>query len=189
VSVRALTIAGLLLCAVTVGACADTVQQKPIPHNILEALIVAPQAVYWMGETFHGLQITEASHDPGGAYSVQYGNCLQGGQGTCVTPLRIISSPDNSFLPAGSTPRRTAVIRGLDAELAQGGKTIVIATSTVVVDIYADDASLARAAARAMVPVNAPGDPGATLPAPLPDTGYDTTPLRSQLLSPLHPLS
>lgn len=188
VRLRALTITGLLLCAVTIGACADTVQQKPIPHNILEALIVAPQPVYWMGATFHGLQITEASHDVGGAYSVQYGNCLQGGQGTCVTPLRIISSPDNSFLPGGTTPRRTAVIRGADVALAQSGKTIVIATGTIVIDIYADDASLARAAARAMVPINAPGVPGASLPARLPSTGYDTTPLPSQILSPLHPL-
>ncbi len=30
---------------------------------------------------------------------------MQGGQGYCVPPLRIVTSPDNSFLPGGSLPR------------------------------------------------------------------------------------
>ena len=177
------------LCTLALGACGDTVQQKPIPHNILEGLIAAPQAVYWLGGSFHGLGIIEAAHDPSGAYSVSYGNCLQGGQGTCVPPLRIASSPDNSFLPGGQTPSSTASIRGVDALAHQSGRTLVIATGAVVVDIYANDASLARAAAQAMVPINDVGAPDARLPARLADSGFAATPLPSQVPSPLHPLN
>jgi hypothetical protein len=186
VRLGALTIAGL--CALVLAACGDTVQQKPIPHNILEGLLSAPQPVYWLGGSFRGLQIIEASHDPGGAYSIEYGNCLQGGQGTCVPPLRIISSPDNSFLPGGGAPASRAPIRGASAVLAQGGRTLVIPTADVVVDIYATDRSLASAAAEAMVPINALGVPGGPLPPALPDSGFGEAPLPSQVPSPVHPL-
>jgi hypothetical protein len=186
VRLGALTIAGL--CALVLAACGDTVQQKPIPHNILEGLLAAPQPVYWLGGSFRGLQITEASHDPGGAYSIEYGNCLQGGQGTCVPPLRIISSPDNSFLPGGGAPASRASIRGARAVLAQGGRTLVIPTADVVVDIYATDRTLASAAAETMVPINAVGVPGSPLPAALPDSGFGEAPLPSQVPSPVHPL-
>lgn len=183
---RALSLAGL--CAVALSACGDTIQQKPIPHNILEGLIVAPYPVYWLGGSFRGLAVTEATHDPSGAYSVQYGNCLQGGQGTCVPPLRVVSSPDNSFLPGDSTPSQASTVRGAAAVLTDAGRTIVIPAGSIVIDIYATDAPLARAAAQAMVPINAVGAPEAPLPARLPDSGFGETPLPSQVPSPLHPL-
>jgi hypothetical protein len=173
---------------VAIGACGDTVQHQPIPHNILEGLIVAPQPVYWLGGSFQGMAISEATHDPGGAYSVQYGNCLQGGQGTCVPPLRVVSSPDNSFLPGGSVSSRAITVRGLPARLAQRGRTIVIPTGSVVVDVYASNARMAGAAAARMVPINEPGAPEAALPVRLPDSGFADRPLPSQVPSPLQPL-
>jgi hypothetical protein len=176
------------LCALALAACGDTVQERPIPHNILETLILAPRTVYWLGGTFEGMSLTEATRDPSGAYSVEYGACLEGGQGTCVPPLRVISSPDNSFLPGGGARTRAASIRSLRAVVAQRGHTIILATGAIVVDIYADRASLAAAAARAMVPINEPGTPGAPLPAGLPDTGFARRPLPSQMPAPLHPV-
>ena len=176
------------LCAVLLGACADTVQQKPIPHNILEALIAAPQPVYWLGASFHGFAIIEATHDVGGAYSVQYGNCIQGGQGTCVSPVRIITSPDNSFVPGSATASLHAPIRGAGALVAQAGATIVIPTGVVVVSIYARTAALARSAAETMVPINEPGAPGAPLPLALPDSGFGEKPLPAQVPPPLQAL-
>jgi hypothetical protein len=174
--------------ALTLGACGDTLQNRPLNQNSLEPLVVSPFPVYWVGGTFHRLHITEASSDPSGAYSLQYGNCLEGGQGTCVSPLRIITSADNSFLPVGDTARRSDNVRGVPALLARGGRTIVIATGPVVVDIVAHDAALARAAAATIVPINEPGAPGAALPAPSPDTGYAETPLPRQEPVPLRPL-
>jgi hypothetical protein len=177
-----------LLCALAFAACGDPLQVKPIPHNTLEGLIVNPYPVYWLGGTFHGLAITGVERDSSGAISIQYGTCLEGGQGTCVPPLRVVTSADNSFLPGDGAAHRSAVIRGVTATIAQRARTIILGTGPVVVTIYSNSPTLTRAAARAMVPINQPGAPGLALPAPLPDTGYGSTPLPSQEPQPLHPV-
>lgn len=175
----------LAACALALGACGDTLQDSPIPHNTLESLLVAPYPVYWLGRSFQGLQITDASHDPSGAFSVQYGDCVVGGQSTCVPPLLVVTSPDNSFVAGGSTPQTAAVLRGVRAVLAERGRTIAIPTGGVVVSVHAVSARLAGAAAHTLVPINEVGEPGAPLPARLPDTGFGSTPLPSQVPSPL----
>jgi len=185
-TVRACALA--LLGALALGSCGDTLQTEPIAHNTLETLLVAPYSVYWLGRSFQDLQITEASHDPGGAFSVQYGNCVEGGQGTCVPPLRVVTSPDNSFLPVGGAAHRATQLRGVPAVLARAGRVIVFPTAGVVVSVYARDPRLAASAAQAVVPINEPGTPGARLPAPRPDTGFGRRPLRSQIPSPLRAL-
>lgn len=176
------------LCALGMGACANTLQTTPIPHNTLEGLEMAPFPVYWLGRSFQGMAVSEATHDASGSYSVQYGNCAEGGEGACVHPLQVVSSPDNSFLPGGSTPKRSTTIRGVAAVLARAGRTVVIATAGVVVDIYAANASSARAAAKTIVPINFLGAPEAPLPAALPNTGYGEMPLPAQVPRPLHAL-
>jgi hypothetical protein len=176
------------LCALVLSACGNTLQDQPIPHNTLEGLIVAPFPVYWVGGVFHHLQISEATHDPGGAFSVQYGDCVQGGQSTCVPPLRIVTSPDNSFLPGGTTPSRRTRIRGAAARVAQGGETIEIPTAGVVLSIYARNPALAAEVAATAVPINEPGMGQARLPAALPPTAFAETPLPSQMPSPLRAL-
>jgi hypothetical protein len=182
------TVCAAALCTVALCSCANTVQDRPIPHNILEGLITAPFPVYWLGGSFEGMAIGEALHDPSGSFSVQYGNCLAGGQGSCVPPLRVVTSPDNSFLPGGSTPSHRTRIRGVSALVAQAGRTIIFATGGVVVDIYATNARTAAAAARTAVPINALGAPEAPLPAALANTGFGETPLPSQVPAPLRPL-
>ena len=177
-----------VVCAGLAAGCGDTLQDKPIPHNILEGMVVAPFPVYWLGNSFGDLKITEATHDPGGAFSVQYGNCLQGGQGTCTPPLKIVTSPDNSFLPGGETPRTAAPVRGVRSVFTEAGRTISIPTGGVVVDVFAKDAASALAAARAIVPINQPARPDRALPAPQRDTGFGSTPLPSQLPAAVRPL-
>ena len=179
--------ATLALCAGVAGACGDTVQDQPIPHDALEALVLAPYPVYWLGRSFQGIAVTEAARDPSGAFSVQYGDCLQGGQGTCVPPLRVVTSPDNSFVPGASAPHRTASIRGAPAVVAQRGRAIAIPTGGVVVAIYGLTPRLAAAAAQRAVPINASAEPGAPLPARLPDTGFGASPLPGQIPPPLRP--
>jgi hypothetical protein len=177
-----------VLCAGALSSCAGTLQDQPIPHNLLEYMVEAPFPVYWLGGTFEGMPVSEAPHDPSDAWTVQYGNCLEGGEGACVPRLQIVTSPDNSFLPGATTATHTTRIRGVTAVLAQGGKTIVIATGRVVVDIYATSARIAAAAARTAVPINEPASPGAPLPPALPNSGFGETPLPSQVPSPLRAL-
>jgi hypothetical protein len=176
------------LCAVWLCACTDTVQDQPIPHNTLEDLLIAPYPVYWLGGTFQRLAITDATRDPSGAFSIRYGDCVQGGQGTCVPSLRVVTSPDNSFVPGEAVTHQTAHVRGIEALVTRSGRTIEIPTASVVVGIYADNPRLAASAARMIVPINRTGAPEGQLPGPLPDTGFAETPLPSQEPSPLRAL-
>jgi hypothetical protein len=178
----------LVLCALALGACGNTLQDQPIPHNVLETFVANPFPVYWLGGTFHGLRVTEATQDGSGALTVQYGGCLEGGQGTCVPPLRIVTSADNSFLPGGSAGGRRTSIRGVPALVTRQGRTILLQTGPVNVGVFARDASLAAAAAAAMVPINEPGAPRAPLPPPEPNSGYGERALPWQEPQPLHPV-
>jgi hypothetical protein len=177
------SLATILIClaALALSACGDTLQDQPIARGALEPLVLNNHyPVYWLGGAFHDMAITEAVHDPGGAYTLHYGDCTEGGQYTCVTPLTIVTSPDNGFIPGGTSARRTVALRGLHATLAQQGATIAIPTGPVIVSIYANSAALARAAALTMVPINLAGIPGEPLPAALPNTGFASEPLASQ---------
>jgi hypothetical protein len=170
-----------LAAALALTACGDTIQDQPIARSALEPLVLQrAYPVYWLGGEFHRLAITEAAHDPSGAYTIHYGDCTRGGQYTCVSPVSIVTSPDNSFVPGGAGGHVTMDMRGTPAKLAQRGATIVIPTGGVVVSIYATTAAQARAAAQTMVPINRVGVPGQTLPLPEPDTGFAAEPLRSQ---------
>jgi hypothetical protein len=178
---RRLLIALCALCPLGLSACANTLQDQRVAPSFLEPLVMQDEyPVYWLGGAFHGLAIISVARDPGAAYTIKYGNCRQGGENVCVTPLEIVTSPDNSFQPGGSTPRRRIAVRGAASLAAQGGKTIEVSTGTVVVDVYADSAALARAAAQTMVAINSMQLPGAPLPRALPDTGFAQKPLKSQ---------
>jgi hypothetical protein len=169
------------LCALGLGACANTLQDQPVSPGALEPLVMQDEyPVYWIGASFHGLGVTSIRHDPGGAYAIDYGDCAEGGEKVCLPPLQIVTSPDNSFHPAGSTQQRVALVRGLPAVMARKGKTIEVSTGAVVVDLYAISPALARAAAEAMTTINAVDVPGSPLPQPLPDTGFAAKPLLSQ---------
>lgn len=180
--------AALAALALALSGCGSAAKLSPVSHNALEEMLVNPFPVYWVGGSFHALQISETFHDTSGAYSIQYGGCLEGGQGTCVAPLRIVTSADNSFAPGGGVARQLLDIRGVQASLSQRERTIVIPTGDVVVSIYARNGSLARAAAGTIVPVNQPGAPGSDLPSPQANSGYGETPLPTQEPTPLHPL-
>jgi hypothetical protein len=178
----------IALCPLALTACSDTLQDKPVPHNELESLMMQPYPVYWLGGSFHGYRITEASQDPGGAATIQYGDCVEGGQSTCVTPVRVVTSPDNSFIPFGHARHSTASLRGVPAVVAERGKAVLFATGPVIVAIYAVHPSLAAAASKAVVPINTPCSPGDPLPIRAPDTGFTRRPLPTQVPSPPLPL-
>jgi hypothetical protein len=179
VAAAALT-AGAVL-ALALGGCSDTLQDRPIAHGALESLIAQTFPVYWLGGSFEGYRITEASVDPGGAATVAYGDCVEGGQNTCVTPVRIVTSPDNSFVAGRGAAHTTASLRGVSTTLAEGGRAILFATGRVVVSIYALRPALAAAASEAAVPISEPASPGGPLPAPARDTGFARKPLPVQL--------
>ena len=172
----------LLLCALGASSCGDTLQDQPIGPAALETVLVKSRfPAYWLGLQFRGMQITSVAIDPGGAVTIRYGDCVLGGQYTCVTPVSVVSSPDNSFIPGAGPSTRSLALRGTRASVAQGGATLAIPTGGVVVSVYARNPALARAAATTMAPVNEVGSPQAQLPTSQPDTGFARVPLPSQV--------
>jgi hypothetical protein len=126
------------------------------------------------------MRITGVTIDPGGAVTIRYGDCLVGGQYTCVTPLSVVSSPDNSFVP-GAEAGRPVPVRSVEAVSSQSGRTLAMATGSVVVSVHARNLTLANAAVATMVPVNKVGLPLQPLPPAVPDTGFDRVPIPSEL--------
>lgn len=179
---RYLLILPAFACALALGSCGNTLQDEPIGPKPLETVIVQSRfPVYWAGLKFAGLPISGVSIDPSEAVSIRYGNCVVGGQYTCVTPLSIVTSPDNSFVPGGTAATPAPRTRGARVSSARGGDTLALATGVVVVSVYADRPALAREALRTMAPVNEVGGPLEPLPAALPDTGFDKLPLPGQV--------
>jgi len=171
-----------LVCAAGLASCGDTLQDRPIGPAPLESVIVKSRfPVYWLGSRFAGMRITGVVIDPGGAVTLRYGDCLVGGQYTCVTPLALVTSPDNSFLPGATLAGRTLRVRGAQTLSALGGGELAIRTGSVIVSVRAERPALARRAALLMTPVNKVGLPLQTLPTAVPDTGFDRLPLPSQL--------
>lgn len=177
-----LSACALASCVLVLASCANTLQDQPIGPQPLESVLVKSRfPVYWLGLSFHGMQITSVAIDPGEAVTIRYGDCVLGGQYTCVTPVSIVSSPDNSFVPGDAGVRRTVFLRGVSANSLLGGSTLAIATGNVVVSVFGVHPPLAREAAETMAPLNTTGLPLAPLPAALPDTGFDRVPLSIQV--------
>jgi hypothetical protein len=182
---RLLTAALTVAAAIALTACGNTIQFRPVPADqLVKAITSVRFPVYWLGRNFEGMPITSIDRDPGGAFDAAYGHCLEGGQGTCVTPVLVVTSPDNSFVPGGDARRPHTTVRGLRVVMAQGGRTLQIPTGPVIVNIYASSAALARQVAEEISPMNQPGSPAAPLPPPLPNTGYGQTPLGSRDVPP-----
>jgi hypothetical protein len=173
---------GLVLCALAVSSCGDTLQDQPIGPGPLETVLVKSRfPAYWLGMEFQGMQITSVTIDPAEAVTIRYGDCVLGGQYTCVTPVSVVSSPDNSFIPGTAPATHSLPLRGARASVAGGGATLAIPTGGVVVSVYARSPALAREAATMMAPVNEVGLPRAPLPAAQPDTGFARIPLPSEV--------
>jgi hypothetical protein len=172
----------LCLGALALAGCGSTLENQPLAPSSLESLIATREyPVYWLGKRFLGLSVSEASRDRGGAYTVQYGNCIKGGQYACESPLSIVTSPENDFIAAGSAGVRVRPIRGVSSFTSEAGRAVEVPTGSVVVSIRAQTAALARAAALSIVPINGVGLPAAALPKVLPATSFATQPLPTQL--------
>jgi len=169
-----------LLCAaaaiaLTLSGCASTLQLRPLQDRDLTHAEAAPYSVYWVGRAFEGMPVSVAEPRTGGSVLITYGNCVIGGQDTCLRALQIVTSHDNSFVPGAQHATAHRLIRGRVAVIGNGGRIIEIATGDVVVDIDANTPALARATAESMTPMNRAGTPGQTLPPALPPNGFDVT--------------
>lgn len=174
-------VVALALSAPALTACASAVQRQPVPTNPLETLIALQSyPVYWLGGSFHGLALTEVDRDRSGAVRLQYGECVRGGQYTCVAPLTVVTSPDNSFVPHSQRATRVYPLRSVRAYSSARGLAVAVPTGPVVVSVYAGRAALARAAARGLAMLNGEALPGGPLPRPAATSAFASAPLPGQ---------
>lgn len=166
-----------LLAALALAGCGAQLAPAPTTDHDLALLRHAAFPVYWLSRSFQGNQVTGAGRDPGGAANVAYGVCASGGQSTCVHPVLVVTAPDNSFVPGAVRHGRAVTVRGRRAIVGEGGRTIEIPTGPVVVDVLATTPRLARAAARALRPLQADSTrAGGALPPPSGPSGFARSP-------------
>ncbi|HEX3874709.1 MAG TPA: hypothetical protein VHW26_11225 [Solirubrobacteraceae bacterium] len=162
-----LALAMSLLCA-----CATHPAGPITTQDLAAAQSFRPFTVYWVGRSFDGVPLTAADtrqdYDATVGERVYYGNCdkpksILSTTG-CQLPLEIATvnyRAINSRGNEGLGTRTNEVIRGVPAVVFDSGRSIQLYTGRLAIDIYADGAARALAAARAVVPMNRPDTPAA----------------------------
>jgi hypothetical protein len=171
---RGAACAAALALLLGAGGCA-TRAPKPITARELHAAQSFPYyTIYWAGPMFDGMHVTGAdgleTYSPRNGDSVIYGNCGKGNgplhTGGCVLPLQITTVVYQAHSNRTLGPQRNVIVRGVPATIFAGGNTIEIYTGRLAIDVYADSPRRALAAALALRPLNAQGNPGPLLPSP-----------------------
>ena len=144
-------------------------------EELVQAEFFPFHRVYWVGLRFQGLTLTAAdgiqNYNPTIGESLQYGDCVSGHgplhTGGCVLPLQITTVVFHHHANTALGTQYNTVLRGVPATVFNGGRSIEVYTGKEAVDVVANTAARAMAAARGLRPLNAPGS--ATAPLPLPD--------------------
>jgi hypothetical protein len=174
---RRFALGALLALATTLAAsgCA-TVSPPPIAHGELAAARTFPYyTVYWAGRSFEKHPLTAADgvrgYKPSIGDSVYYGDCLRSkgalGGGGCLLPLQvttlIYTMKPNFTLGA----QRNVLIRGVPAVSFNGGKSLILYSGELAIEIFSNDYADAHEAAKLLRPLNGAGSDKGDLPLPL----------------------
>ena len=93
--------------------------------------------------------------------SVYYGDCVKGkgifGGGSCILPLQVTTVVYRLHSNATLGRQRNIVVRGVPATVYDEGRSIELYTGRVAIDLFSDNFARAYTAARALLPLNAPG--------------------------------
>lgn len=160
-------------CVLAVGAAAvlagcSTHPPAPITGaSLAAARSFHEYTVYWAGTAFDGVHLTDADspfefYEPVG-FTMYYGTCEGRGflrDGGCTLPLRITTSIYSPHSDVSFGPQQWVSLHGVPAVVYDGGKEIEIYTDKMDIDVVADSAARALAAARALVPFNRTPSPG-----------------------------
>jgi hypothetical protein len=161
--------------ALAAGGC-STSHPGPLPASELaEAQTFPYYRVYWVGHSFEGHPLAAADGQRGYIStvgdSVYYGDCVQSkgifGGGSCELPLQVTSVIYRLHSNATLGPQRNMLVRGVPATVYDEGRSMEIYTGRVAIDIFSDTFSHALAAARQLLPINAPGSATEKLPPPV----------------------
>ncbi len=153
--------------AVVLAGC-STHPPQPISATALAAArSFKSYTVYWAGTSFDGLHLTDADspfefYAPVG-FTMYYGTCEGRGvlhDGGCTLPLKVTTSIYSPHSDASFGPQQWVTLHGVPAVVHDGGREIEIYTDKMDIDVSADSAARALAAAKALVPFNRTPSPG-----------------------------
>lgn len=174
-AIRLAAALGLAAATLTLAGC-GTESPPPIAKGELEAARTFPYyTVYWVGRKFEHHPLTAADglrgYKPNVGDSVYYGDCLHSkgalGGGGCVLPLQvttlIYTMKPNFVLGA----QRNVLIRGVPAVSFNGGKSLILYSGRLAIEIFSNGYRTARYAAKLLRPFNGPGSDSGHLPLPL----------------------
>jgi hypothetical protein len=130
--------------------------------------------VYYLGESFEGLALTEAPPPGSGLASFVYGSCEPTEEMGCAPPLEVQVWPactrnpsSHELAPGMPMPRREDTIRGVPAAFYEDGFRLELSTGSVTVVIFGEQDQIVRAAQALRTLDSAPA-PGEDLPPPVP---------------------
>ncbi len=137
--------------------------------------------VYWVGRRFLGQPLAAADGQKGYISSVgdsvYYGDCVKGkgifGGGSCILPLQVTTVVYRLHSNATLGRQRNIVVRGVPATVYDEGRSIEVYSGRVAIDLFSNTFAHAYAAARALLPLNAPGSAATDLPPPIYCPGLD----------------
>jgi hypothetical protein len=174
-TLRGFAVAALGACVLAASGCGTG---RPVPisaRELSEAQTFPYFRVYWAGPTFEGGRLTAADglrgYNEKIGDSVYYGDCVKSkgifGGGSCVLPLQVTTVVYRLHSNAPLGPQRNIVVRGVPATVYDKGHSIEIYSGRVAIDVFSNSFSHALAAAQHLLPINAPGTAGGSLPAPV----------------------
>jgi hypothetical protein len=177
--IRRCRLAALALVALALGTAAGGCGTSH-PRRIDSAAFVEAETfpyykVYWVGPSFAGQPLVAADGQKGYISSVgdsvYYGDCVHAkgvfGGGSCLLPLQVTTVIYELHSNATLGPQRNLVVRGVPATVYDGGRSIELYSGRVSIDIFSNNFSNALAAARKLLPLNAPGSASGNLPPPV----------------------
>lgn len=163
--------------AAAVGLCGcGTVSPPPIARGELAAARSFPYyTVYWVGRIFDHHPLTAADgvrgYRPSVGDSVYYGDCLRSkgalGGGGCVLPLQVTTVIYTMTPNFTLGPQRNVLIRGVPAVSYDEGKSLILYSGKLAIEIFSNDYADAHEAAKLLRPFNAAGSDAGRLPLPI----------------------
>lgn len=164
-----------LTSALAASGCA-TGSPPPIARGELAAARTFPYyTVYWVGRSFDKHPLTAADgirgYKPTVGDSVYYGDCLHSkgalGGGGCVLPLQVTTVIYTMQPNFTLGPQRNVLIRGVPAVSYNGGRSLILYSGNLAIEILSNDYAHAHEAAKLLRPLNGEGSDRGNLPLPL----------------------
>lgn len=172
---RGLALAVLGSVALLAAGCGTSHPGPISARELAEAQTFPYYRVYWVGPSFQGNHLTTADGLRGYIAkigdSLYYGDCVKSkgifGGGSCVLPLQVTTVIYQQHSNSALGKQRNIVVRGVPATVYDEGRSIELYTGRVAVDVFSNNFANALAAAKLLLPVNAPGSATGRLPAPV----------------------